>query len=142
MAGAFIFLPLFAISPIIGTFGFPGFIAILVVVYLGYRMLQRLARVMEVRADVVGKTHEGDPGTYARALEKLYETNLLPVVMRQKHLSHPHLYDRLLAAQITPAYPRPAPPSRWRTIASLLTAFGVALLLTFVWRVFLGLILN
>ena len=50
-------------------------------------------------------------GTYARALEKIYEANLLPVVLREKRV-HPDLYDRLVAAGATPAYARPKPPPR------------------------------
>jgi hypothetical protein len=68
---------------------------------------------MEVRADRLGREHEGEiQGTYARALEKMYEANLLPVVMRGKGPIHPHLYDRLTAAGAPPPYPRPKPPRR------------------------------
>ncbi len=73
---------------------------------------RRLARRMEVRADRVAVTHS-DPVIYTRALEKIYEANQLPVVMPGKRQIHPHFYDRMLAAGLTPAYPRPAPPSQW-----------------------------
>lgn len=56
------------------------------------------------------KANESDSGVvYARALEKLHEDTLLPAVVAKEHLTHPHLYDRLLAAGVTPDYPRPKP---------------------------------
>jgi len=67
---------------------------------------------MERRADAMATVHEGpSPGTYARALERLYQINQMPAVMPGKR-THPNLYDRLLAAGVTPAYPRPAAPAR------------------------------
>jgi hypothetical protein len=32
--------------------------------------------------------------------------------MRGNNMVHPHLYDRMLAAGVTPDYPRPQPPGR------------------------------
>jgi hypothetical protein len=45
-------------------------------------------------------------------LEKIYQANQLPAVMRGNNMVHPHLYDRMLAAGVTPDYPRPQPPGR------------------------------
>lgn len=70
--------------------------------------VQRLARRMETRADQVA--HEVGGPDYARALERLYEVNLLPAVQRGG--SHPSLYERMTASGVTPDWPRPAPPSR------------------------------
>lgn len=72
---------------------------------------RRLARKMEIRADTIGAENSIDPATYAHALERIYETNLIPAVMRSNKHAHPHLYDRLLAVGVTPAYDRPAPPA-------------------------------
>ena len=55
----------------------------------------------------MAKAAERDTGTYARALARLYEDNLAPAVM-PKETTHPHLYDRLVAAGVTPDFPRPA----------------------------------
>jgi Zn-dependent protease with chaperone function len=132
LAGQFVWLPFFAYRPITGSLGMgPGLLLIAALVVVGSRLLKRLTRAMEVRADAIGRTHEGDAGTYARALERLYQVNLMPAVMRQKRLTHPHLYDRLLAAGIPPDFPRPEPPSRWRVPASLV-GMG-ALALAFLW---------
>lgn len=73
----------------------------------------RLFRKMEVRADKVAVENAVDAATYARALERLYEANQIPAVMRSKRMIHPHLYDRLLAAGVTPDYPRPKRPGAW-----------------------------
>jgi hypothetical protein len=67
-----------------------------------------LSRKLEMRADRLAKLNEGDAGTYARALMRLYEDNLTAVVTKRK-MTHPHLYDRMLAAGVTPDFPRPAP---------------------------------
>jgi hypothetical protein len=93
---------------------------------------------MEERADKAGKAHEGEPGVYARALEKLYRSNLMPAVMRQKRAVHPHLYDRMLEAGVTPEFPRPKPPSRMMSLlahgftatVALLGAWGAKTLLS------------
>ena len=68
---------------------------------------------MEVRADKVAAENAVNAVTYARALERLYEANQIPAVMRSNRLTHPHLYDRMLAAGVTPSYPRPKRPGVW-----------------------------
>lgn len=89
------------------------------------RIVQRVARRMEERADAVAHEHEDDPGAYARALERIYQLNLAPAVARAKRPVHPHLYDRLVSAGVTPDYPRPAPPPRLAQTLGLLTALFV-----------------
>lgn len=81
-----------------------------------------LARRLEVRADAIAHTHEESEGVYARALARLYEANLSPAVLGLKRAAHPDLYDRLVAANATPEYPRPAPPDpRQGALARLVT---------------------
>jgi Zn-dependent protease with chaperone function len=89
-------------------------------------LIRRLSRRLEQRADRIGGEHEGDAGTYGRALEKIHAANLIPAVLAGRGTTHPHLYDRLIAAGTPPAYERPRPPSRWLPIAAL----SVALFLT------------
>jgi hypothetical protein len=82
---------------------------------------------MEIRADVFGSWLHEDKSIYARALAKLYRANELPAVMSRKRLVHPHLYDRLRAAGITPDFPRPDPPARWGSmVASLIVVMNMA----------------
>jgi hypothetical protein len=90
-----------------------------------------LARRMELRADRAGKHAEVEPGAYARALARLYEANAVPAVMPGRARAHPHLYDRLVHAGVTPDWPRPAPPS---LTASRIVAFftvGLAVCIAF-----------
>ena len=81
---------------------------------------------MEIRADVFGSRVHEDKSIYARALSKLYQANEVPAVMGRKRMAHPHLYDRLLAAGITPDFPRPDPPARWGgKVANLIVAVNM-----------------
>lgn len=96
-----------------------GFLCSILIVFvpvvLCFIIAKRLGRRMEKRADEVAVKHQEDPTVYARALERLYQTNQMPAVMprRVRPSVHPDLYDRMLAAGITPDYPRPAsPPAR------------------------------
>jgi Zn-dependent protease with chaperone function len=76
-----------------------------------WSLFLRLVHRMEIRADVQASRPDTAPGAYARALEKIYAANLVPVVLGTKRRTHPDLYDRLVAAGATPEYPRPqAPP--------------------------------
>ena len=59
--------------------------------------------------DFVSK--ETDNEAYATALEIMYKENLFPAVTA-KNTTHPHLYDRMLDAGVTPNFPRPQPPQK------------------------------
>jgi len=69
------------------------------------------SRRLEKRADHAAHTNEGEAGTYARALARLYEDNLIPAVLPRRGRTHPDLYDRLLAVGVQPDFPRPAAAS-------------------------------
>ncbi len=83
------------------------FLALCPVIMAGFIFLNRRRRRMEIRADVFGRWLHADKSIYAKALAKLYQANETPAVMSRKRMVHPHLYDRLLAAGITPDFPRP-----------------------------------
>ncbi len=88
---------------------------------------RKLSQRMETRADLVATENQSEAGAYASALEKLYRTNQIPAVTPRKR-THPHLYDRLLAAGITPNYPRPKAPAKFAWTGWLmLLSFGVLL---------------
>lgn len=127
-AGPLALLPVGAWSPVVGGLGFAGLAVLLAVSIAWVLGLGRLARRMEVRADAIARGCEGDAGAYARALERIYRANLLPVVMPGRRRVHPHLYDRMLAAGVQPAYRRPAPPSRARSRGGAALASSVLLL--------------
>jgi Zn-dependent protease with chaperone function len=63
----------------------------------------RLSRRMEIRADAAVRRFESAHGTYARALERIYAANLVPMMLGTKRQSHPELLDRLVAAGVPPA---------------------------------------
>jgi hypothetical protein len=56
---------------------------------------------------------------------KLHESNLVPAVMPGKQ-THPHLYDRLLAAGVQPDFPRPPAPDRTRPLLATIATAVVA----------------
>ena len=78
------------------------------------------SRRLEERADRIAHTNEGEAGTYARALARLYEDNLIPAVLPRRRRIHPDLYDRLLAAGVQPDFPKPAAPSSFAVHGVLL----------------------
>ena len=119
--------------PLAGSYGPLAGLAPVVLLLAAVVVVRRVGRRMEERADRLALTLEGDSAVvYARALEKIYEANLIPVVLRSKRQIHPDLYDRLVAAGVPPAYPRPAPPPR-----VLLAALPSLLLVTVcAWQAF------
>src|SRR5262245_57240378 len=74
----------------------------------------RFSRRLEHRADRIARDAQPGEGAYARALARVHEVNLSPVVAPGKGSSHPHLYDRLMAVGAPPDYPRPKAPSARR----------------------------
>jgi Zn-dependent protease with chaperone function len=102
------FLPWIFFKPMLHTLGLLGFSLLLFTSLLAPFIYRRVSKKLEERADRVAQSNEPDAGIYARALVRLYEDGLLPAVHAKDHATHPHLYDRLLAAGVTPDFPRPA----------------------------------
>ncbi len=114
------------LRPLASTWGLWGGLADIAGALAVLTILRVVLRRQETRADEAGRHHEGDPGAYARALERIYQINLMPAVLPGRTRVHPHLYDRLLAAGVQPDYPRPAaPPRARRALALLLALFGL-----------------
>jgi Zn-dependent protease with chaperone function len=115
--GLFLALVMAAGRPLTGAYGLQGTLAGLVSAFLilivSVRLLNWFSRKMEHRADAQAVHWEPSAGLYARALEKIYEANLVPAVLRSKRMTHPDLFDRMVLSGVTPDYPRPAPPPRW-----------------------------
>ena len=103
--------------PLPGSFGpmaiFVGVYGAVIIFLLGTVLANRLSLKMEHRADAQAAQSQESPGVYARALEKLYRTNLVPAVFGSKRMTHPHLYDRMIQAGVEPEYARPAAPPQW-----------------------------
>lgn len=112
-------LPAIFLKPAFHAWGPFGCVAIGAAMVITARLTRNFRNRMEKRADSMATVHEGaSPGTYASALERIYEVNQVPAVMAGK-MVHPNLYDRLLAAGVTPAYPRPAPPPKFSWVRGL-----------------------
>ena len=104
--------PLVFINPMNSLTGVAnGFLLILIPVLILFLVGMRVSRRMEKRADKIAIESEHiNPEVYARALERIYQTNQMPAVMpRRSNKIHPDLYDRMLAAGVTPDFPKPAP---------------------------------
>ncbi|HXA43890.1 MAG TPA: M48 family metalloprotease [Candidatus Angelobacter sp.] len=101
------YLPWIYFNPLIHTCGTLAFFGLMFVTIFAPRIYKDISRKLESRADQMAKANEGDAGTYARALTRIYQDNFLPAVTSNKHTTHPHLYERLLDAGVTPDFPRP-----------------------------------
>ena len=125
----FLLIGMAALFPLMGSFGLIVALVAPALMCAGIVVSQRVARNMEIRSDRHAHAHEGDAGTYARALEKIHEANLIPAVLKGKKSVHPHLYDRMIAAGILPDYDRPAAPkTSWlASLPTLLLVFAVVL---------------
>jgi arylsulfatase A-like enzyme/Zn-dependent protease with chaperone function len=86
------------------------------------RILAAGGRKREVAADQAAVESGGDPAVYAAALETIYRVNRIPAVLGRGNRTHPDLYDRMVAAGVPPAYPRPAPPPKPLQIVATLLA--------------------
>lgn len=125
-------LPLLFVRPLWGQFGAQAIAPFLLGLFALFVLLQIFGKRMmlreEERADRAGAAV--DEAAYARALERIYEQNLIPANW-QSPQGHPPLYDRMVQSGLTPDFPRPRPPSRWRVIAALAAAMALFTLLTF-----------
>lgn len=96
---------------------------------LSVRLSRKLAHRMELRADSSASGQQANEGVYAGALEKIYRYNQIPAVMPEKNLVHPHLYDRMLAAGVTPEFPEPPVPQTFTSFGWLMLFAGPIILL-------------
>ena len=117
LLGSLAIFPLIFIVPCIHYFDWPGMIIPYLALFIISRFARWLSQRMEKRADQMAMDRQANEGVYARALEKLYRESQIPAVNVNSRQTHPHLYDRMLAAGISPDYPRPSKPKR-------LTLFG------------------
>lgn len=123
---SWIFLP-----PMLHRFGGRGILILGAVVWAFAALNGRVSRKMETAADQAAAQGLADSAHYAAALEKLYQANRVPAVLRGK-AAHGNLYDRMLEAGVTPAYPRPEMPARlawtgWLLLLTPLIPFGLML---------------
>lgn len=118
--GTVLLLMLGGSRPIFAEFGLVGFLPLLASIFVIAILSGKRQRRGEESADRHAHEHVEDPSEYARALERIYEINLVPAVLGHKLAAHPDLYDRQQAAGYTPTYARPERPSRLRKLFAVL----------------------
>jgi Zn-dependent protease with chaperone function len=115
---------------IIGAqFGVGAAWAVPITLFGVYNLLRRRQHHEETRADDAAIGAGADASVYARALEKLHETSLLPAVMG-KRMPHRDLHDRMVAAGVTPGWPKPEGVSRipiYMSVPLVLVGFAILL---------------
>jgi Zn-dependent protease with chaperone function len=130
LLGSLTIFPLLFINPAVHWIGPLGFLLPYIFVLVMLRFTKWFSQKMERRADALAAKEQNDEGVYARALEKLYRENLSPAVNVNNRQTHPHLYDRMVAAGITPDFPRPDRPKRF-TIIGWVFIFASAAFIVF-----------
>jgi len=104
--------PWIFLKPAVHFCGVFGLLGLSLTTFFVPRIYRMISHKMESRADQMAQSTAVDTGAYASALARLYEDNLAPAVNALARATHPHLYDRMLAAGVTPDFPRPAAPKR------------------------------
>jgi len=115
------FLPWIFFNPLVHALGPPGFYLLLGTTLLAPFLYRKISHPLEERAYRIAQSNQADSGIYAQALALLYEDNLAPAVTARTRETHPRLYDRLIAAGVTPDYPRPAPAQQMALHGTLLS---------------------
>ncbi len=135
IAGSLVFFPVIFFRPAYAEWEETA-AAVIVFASVGlWVAVPRWLRYLEKRADRIARDHTVEIGVYARALERIYRANQMPAVQRKNFaLTHPDLYDRMLAAGLTPDYARPEVPAEqgWTSKLTMvilgLTVVGVFVL--------------
>ena len=130
LAGYFAFFPVAYAAMIYSRFEWNGILILALFISVILRRLRVLRKRMEGVADAAASHHELDSGVYAASLERMYSASNMPAVLGSRG-THGHLYDRMLAAGITPTYPRPDPPSRPRLYTPLAASLALLVLFSF-----------
>lgn len=128
IVGGLAVFPLIFLSPVYAYFGAEGVLALAISVWGIWWLHARFYRAQEKHADRFAVQAEPDSAAYARGLERIYRLNHWPVVQRQSSFNtYPDLYDRMLAAGVTPDYPKPPPPRprAWSSNGLLAVAGGL-----------------
>jgi len=132
LLGSLTLFPLIFIIPAWGYLGPAGIFLPGLGLVLISKFTHWLSQRLEKRADAAARSEQSNEGVYARALEKLYRENQIPAVNPDNKQTHPHLYDRMVAAGVTPDYPRPAKPRKmtgagWLIIVAMGMAVGITM---------------
>jgi Zn-dependent protease with chaperone function len=130
IVGSLAVFPILFYRPVAAKFGPNGMIGLMVIAVTVIWLRSRLSHRMEKHADRAAVTSAADTSAYARGLETIYRLNRMPVVQKKSSLNtHPDLYDRMLAAGVTPDYPRPQPPRSTVWTSTVFVAIATIMLL-------------
>ncbi len=125
LSGIILLIPLTLVKPLTAA-GRGDYVAyVFLGAFIFLMLIRRIFQRMEVHADKKAHAHEEDAGTYARALVRIYEVNVMPVVLSKGSGVHPDLYDRVEAAGAPFAWTRPKPPARSSLWIALFAALGL-----------------
>ena len=123
----FVWIPVAAIKPILGSWGGTGLLALGVMLIGILLLLRRFASAMEARSDAHAVACLKTAIAYGRALEKIYRIGLIPAVSRRP--SHGQLHERLQAAGLVAGFDPPGPPPMRTlgvaTVAAVVVGVGI-----------------
>ena len=105
----FVWVPVAAIKPILGSFGSVGLLSLVAILFGLLILIRRFAAGMETRSDAHAITNLDESAVFGRALEIIYRIGLIPAVLRRS--THGQLHERLEAAGLAVDFDPPAPPS-------------------------------
>ncbi len=108
----------------VGSYTVEAVLGLLGLLFVVLVVRTRVGRAAERHADAAALGSDGP--AFARALERIYAFNHIPAVLRRAG-AHGHLYDRMVAAGVTPSWPKPPPPQR-APFGARLVVVGVAML--------------
>lgn len=124
--GTLVLMPLIFLRPVVTTWGNGGLALMAGACALLWILRPRFVQALERRADRQTIESVPDATAYARVLERMHRLNQVPAVLSHNALNtHPNLYDRMLAANVPPDFPRPEPPSGQPASAIIIVALGM-----------------
>jgi Zn-dependent protease with chaperone function len=109
VVGSLVTLPIVLVRPLTTSLFFFGPVDVALTMFFLTLVKNRWLRRLETRADRIAHRHHSNDPAYARALEKIHRHNMMPAVLASKG-THPDLWDRMVAAGVTPAFAKPAKP--------------------------------
>ncbi len=121
----FVWIPLVALKPILGSLGSTGLVTMAVVLVGLLMVVRRFASSMEAKSDEHAITNLEESSVYGRALEKIYRIGFLPAVARRT--THGPLHERMEATGLAADFDPPAPPPVRTLIAATAAAVLVGL---------------
>ena len=131
--GSLAIFPILFYRPVEAKFGLNGVMGLVAMAGAACWLRSRLSHMMEKHADRAAVKSVPDAAPYARGLERIYCLNHMPVVQRKSGLNtHPDLYDRMIAAAVTPDYSRPDPPRTLAWSSTVLVAICIGMVLAVV----------